>query len=261
MTRLHAALNVVLHDPSTAIAAVVAVTAFAVSFSHVLSVAALHGIRHAEAGATVGVLELLAVVSIVEIRAHGWRFLPCLGLLVGLTVSLSANLATADGTRWGYVFAGLPAVAFALIVGSIETRPRAAQPEPAAARRNPRPAAPKPDLIDRTPPVKATVPPSGDAGASPRPAQHVVVHHSSAQLRAVPAAQSVNQDFARLNGEVKKALAAVAPAVHVRQIQVRCQILRTGMITTPAGKMPATAEQTAAAAAYLTARWETLAAA
>ncbi|MGH3343684.1 MAG: DUF2637 domain-containing protein [Carbonactinosporaceae bacterium] len=114
-------------DTATGIALALGGAAFAASFTHVRDVAAAHGqpgwISHAIAVS----VELMAIGSGLEIRrrrAHGHRHIwPVATLLLGVAMSLAANLETSGPGVWGKVMAAWPAIAFLAVAGLIETRP------------------------------------------------------------------------------------------------------------------------------------------
>lgn len=118
---------------------VLGIAAFAVSFKHVVQTADRAGQTGWVAYAIAVSVELMALGSVSEIRRRKRRGQParwprCV-LILGVVMSLAANLAVAQSTPWGYVMAAWPSVAFLAAAGIIESRPSdrppaTAQPEP-----------------------------------------------------------------------------------------------------------------------------------
>ncbi|MGH3329351.1 MAG: DUF2637 domain-containing protein [Streptomycetales bacterium] len=114
-------------DPATGIALALGGAAFAASFTHVRDVAAAHGQPGWIAWAIAVSVELMAIGSGLEIRrrrarTHRYAW-PLTTLLLGVAMSLAANLQTAGPGPWGKVMAAWPAIAFLAVAGLIETRP------------------------------------------------------------------------------------------------------------------------------------------
>jgi hypothetical protein len=112
----------------TGIAMALGAAAGAGSFAHIRDVAAGHGQDGWIAYAIAGSVDLMAVGSGLEIRrrrrlGHPARW-PVFTLLLGVAMTLAANLATAAPSWWGRVMAVWPAVAFLAVVGLFETRVR-----------------------------------------------------------------------------------------------------------------------------------------
>jgi len=116
-------------DPLAAAAAVLAVIAFAGSFTHVHAVVAEHGqggwIGYAIAGMPEASVALV-VLKVSRARRTGepvaWAW------LVGVTAAaftVSANLADAEASGWGYVAAGWPAWSSISALGLMHTGRRA----------------------------------------------------------------------------------------------------------------------------------------
>jgi hypothetical protein len=112
----------------TGIALVLGAAAGAGSFAHIRDVAAGHRQAGWIAYAIAGSVDLMAVGSGLEIRrrrrrGHPARW-PVFTLLLGVAMTLAANLATAEPSWWGRAMAVWPAVAFLAVVGLFETRLR-----------------------------------------------------------------------------------------------------------------------------------------
>ncbi|MEY9846084.1 uncharacterized membrane protein (UPF0136 family) [Streptacidiphilus sp. BW17] len=106
---------------------ILGVCAFAVSFKHVVQTADRAGQTGWVAYAIAVSVELMAIGAVSELRRRKLRGHPARwprGVLVlGVVMSLAANLAVAQSTPWGYVMAAWPAVAFLAAAGIIESRP------------------------------------------------------------------------------------------------------------------------------------------
>ncbi|MFE6055374.1 DUF2637 domain-containing protein [Kitasatospora sp. NPDC056446] len=114
---------------------VLGVAAFAVSFKHVVQTADRAGQTGWVAYAIAVSVELMALGAVSELRrrkrhGHPARW-PRAVLVLGVSMSLAANLAVAQPTPWGYVMAAWPAVAFLAAAGIIESR-SSARPAPKA---------------------------------------------------------------------------------------------------------------------------------
>jgi len=112
----------------TGILLVLAATAGAGSFAHIRDVAAGHGQGGWISFAIAGSVDLIAVASGLELRrrrrcGHPCRW-PVFTLLLGVAMTLAANLATAGPGWWGAAVAVWPAVAFLAVAGLFETRVR-----------------------------------------------------------------------------------------------------------------------------------------
>ncbi|MEV7925976.1 DUF2637 domain-containing protein [Kitasatospora sp. NPDC088779] len=122
---------------------ILGVCAFAVSFTHVVQTATEAGQTGWVAYAIAVSVELMALGSVSEIRRrkrHGQPARWPRGVLVlGVAMSLAANLAVAQPTTWGYVMAAWPSLAFLAAAGIIESRPSGRSADPAP----PRPAEPE----------------------------------------------------------------------------------------------------------------------
>jgi Protein of unknown function (DUF2637) len=115
---------------------VTGIAAFAVSFSHVRDVAEGNGQGGWVSWAIACSVDALAVVGGLEIRRSrraGQRSWPGWGLvLLGVGMTVAANLNTADPGAWGAVMAVWPAVAFLALAGVVERQePSPPQGEPA----------------------------------------------------------------------------------------------------------------------------------
>ncbi|MFI5527069.1 DUF2637 domain-containing protein [Kitasatospora sp. NPDC051853] len=157
---------------------ILGICAFAVSFTHVVQTATAAGQTGWVAYAIAVSVELMALGSVSEIRRRNRHRQPARwprGVLVlGVAMSLAANLAVAQSTPWGYVMAAWPSLAFLAAAGIIESRPSARPTTPAP----PRPAQPDtdehqaaddppphlaPDLPDDQDQAEAPVEPADDA--------------------------------------------------------------------------------------------------
>jgi hypothetical protein len=102
------------------------IAAFAGSFHHVQQVAAEHGQAGWMSWAIASSVELMAAASGLEIRARKQGALPykwpVATLLLGVAMSIGANLGTAERSYWGVVMAVWPAVAWMSVAGMFETR-------------------------------------------------------------------------------------------------------------------------------------------
>lgn len=111
---------------ANAVALVLGVAAFSVSFTHVMDVAAEHGQRGWVAKAIATSVELMALAAVAEIRRRAAkgepRWVAVCVLLLGVTMSLAANLATAAPGAWGKAMAAWPAIAFLAVAVLVETR-------------------------------------------------------------------------------------------------------------------------------------------
>jgi hypothetical protein len=141
----------------THVAVVLGVSAFSVSYAHVVTQAWDSGQKGAYAFGIATTIELVAAASAGEIRTRkrlgvSVRWPWCV-LTAGALLSVACNLAVAKPTAWGYVMAAVPQLAFLAVASMIETRPTSAtgpavaaeappeapvlavsQPTPAAAR-------------------------------------------------------------------------------------------------------------------------------
>lgn len=172
------------------VAAILGLAAFAVSFTHVVRLA----VRSGQTGwVAVGIatsVELMALAAVTEIRRRSRRGEPtawprCV-LVLGVVMSLAANLATAQPTAWGYVMAAWPAVAFLSVAAMIETRTLA------APGRTHSPYAPAPVPGVREQPAEIAPDPSDQRVADaarreqPRPGRKAVVAALLDAMRADP---------------------------------------------------------------------------
>jgi hypothetical protein len=116
------------------VASLLGTAAFAVSFTHVRTVAAVHGQTGAVSYLVAVSVELLAVAAVTEVRQRarrGERYAwPLCVLLLGVAMTGAANLATATPGVWGHVMAVWPAVAFLAVAGMVESRPARTHTEP-----------------------------------------------------------------------------------------------------------------------------------
>jgi hypothetical protein len=114
---------------------VLALIAFAGSTGHVLRLARTNGQDGWLAWTVAGAVELLAVLAGWEVRQRardGIRALFPKAVVAGAVIFvMSANLAVANPTTWGYVLAVVPPACFFASVGVIETRPGHGRRKPA----------------------------------------------------------------------------------------------------------------------------------
>ncbi|MEU8404456.1 DUF2637 domain-containing protein [Nonomuraea sp. NPDC048892] len=116
---------------------VLAVIAGAGSFTHIRDTAAEHGQTGWMSWAVAVCIDLTCVMAARERQrdkktGRGRRGLaswPVLVLVGGIVLSLSANLAQAAPTVWGWITAATPAGAFLLAVSMLERRVSHARPE------------------------------------------------------------------------------------------------------------------------------------
>lgn len=101
-------------DAATAniVAAVLGLSAFAVSFTHVQRLAVRSGQIGWVADGIAASVELMALAAVTEMRRRrrqgeqvNW---PRGVLVLGVVMSLAANLATAQPTVWGFIMAAWP---------------------------------------------------------------------------------------------------------------------------------------------------------
>jgi hypothetical protein len=108
------------------VALVLGTAAFSVSFTHVMRVAAEHGQTGWVSTAIAVSVELLAFASVAEIkrrRSHGEPvWIAIVVLLLGVSMSLATNLATAAPGAWGKLMAAWPAVSFLAVAVLVESR-------------------------------------------------------------------------------------------------------------------------------------------
>ena len=126
------------HDPIIAGAVGLTVVAFAGSYTHVQEVVDAHGQHGWISWAIASMPEVSVLLSVLKVRrsrntgeAVAWAW------LVGVTsaaFSLSANLATAEHSWWGWIVAGWPAVASVGAAGMIHVGD---SPDPTPAQETP----------------------------------------------------------------------------------------------------------------------------
>lgn len=146
---------------------ILGICSFAVSFKHVVQTADRAGQTGWVAYAIAVSVELMALGAVSELRrrkrrGHPARW-PSSVLVLGVVMSLAANLAVAQPTPWGYVMAAWPAVAFLAAAGIIESRradwpTAAAAPEPSGLLTDPDDEAGT-DATDEDPRAPAEQPP------------------------------------------------------------------------------------------------------
>lgn len=121
--------------------ALLAVIAFAGSFSHVSALARRSGQDGWMAYAIAVCVDLLAVVAAEEIRRDrrlGRKAtVPTFVLGIAIILTLAANLAEAQPTVWGRICAGVPAGAFLLATMLLERRSGEAEEVLTGAGKNP----------------------------------------------------------------------------------------------------------------------------
>ena len=164
---------------ATVVASVLGLSAFAVSFTHVQTVAMGSGQGGWAADAIAASVELMATAAITEIRRRRRRNQPTgwpRGVLVlGVAMSLASNLATATPTVWGCIMAAWPQVAFLAVAALIETRPEPVRPEPVRPEPvQPEPVQPEPvqpEPVQPEPVRRRGAPGSSEMGNDPRTAR------------------------------------------------------------------------------------------
>ena len=120
------------------VALVLGTAAFSVSFTHVMTVAAEHGQGGWVAKAIATSVELMALASVAELRRRKAKGEPAwiaiAVLLLGVSMSLASNLATAAAGAWGKTMAAWPAVAFLAVAALVESRTGGPQETEAQSR-------------------------------------------------------------------------------------------------------------------------------
>src|SRR5689334_8593884 len=105
-------------------------TAFAGSFSHLVALGQTHGVHGALAYTTAGCVDAIVAMAARErqrdkrtARRH-WGVVswPVVVLCGGVALTLAGNLAMAQHSAWGWVMAGIPAMALLLAISMIERR-------------------------------------------------------------------------------------------------------------------------------------------
>jgi hypothetical protein len=164
-----------------------AAVAFAGSYSHLVALGQAHGVRGTLAYTTAGCVDAIVAMAARERqrdkrsgRQHrGVTSWPVVVLIGGVTLTLAGNLARAQHSPWGWVMAGIPALALLLAISMIERRSadaarrhgvtveRELEPERQAARQAPASevAAPRlpaavparANVIDIAPPSATTI--------------------------------------------------------------------------------------------------------
>jgi hypothetical protein len=117
--------------------------AFVGSYSHLVALGQTHGVHGALAYTTAGCVDAIVAMAARERqrdkrtrrrRQWGVTSWPVVVLCAGVTLTLAGNLAMAEHSPWGWVMAGVPAVALLLAISMIERRTGALhiEPEPPA---------------------------------------------------------------------------------------------------------------------------------
>ena len=105
--------------------------AFGGSYGHIVKLAGEHGPHGWVQYATAGVVDLLFAIGAEERqrdrrigrqRDGKWVSLPTVVMIIGIALTLTANLATAQRTLWGYFVAALAAGALLLALSILERR-------------------------------------------------------------------------------------------------------------------------------------------
>ncbi|RVX46255.1 uncharacterized protein DUF2637 [Nonomuraea polychroma] len=120
---------------------VLAAIAGAGSFTHIRDTASDHGQTGWMSWAVAVCIDLTCVMAARERqrdkktgrKRRGPISWPVLVLAGGIVLSLSANLAQADPTGWGWITAATPAGAFLIAVSMLERRTTGTRPEPSPA--------------------------------------------------------------------------------------------------------------------------------
>jgi hypothetical protein len=154
-----------------------AAVAFCGSYSHLVALGQAHGVRGALAYTTAGCVDAIVAMAARERqrdkrseRQHqGLTSWPVVVLVGGVTLTLAGNLARAQHSPWGWVMAGIPALALLLAISMIERRSADAARRHIGADRQEQQRHPDRQLAPARssqgePPVIAVV------GAAPRPA-------------------------------------------------------------------------------------------
>ena len=105
-------------------------TAFVGSYSHLVALGQTHGVHGALAYTTAGCVDAIVAMAARERqrdrrtgrRHRGLVSWPVVVLCGGVTLTLAGNLAMAQHSAWGWVMAGIPAVALLLAISMIERR-------------------------------------------------------------------------------------------------------------------------------------------
>lgn len=108
------------------------------SFTHIRDTAAEHGQTGPMAWAVAVCVDLTCVMAARERRRDkhtgrvrdGWISWPTLVLVLGIVLSLAANLNQAEPSPWGWITAATPAGAFLIAVSMLERRTSAPRLEP-----------------------------------------------------------------------------------------------------------------------------------
>lgn len=172
-------------EPVRLVAALLAAVAFAGSFDHVRQTVADHGQAGWLPWAIAAMPELMVGLCVLKFRrrqADGWTW--AVGIS-SVAFTLSANLAQAERSPWGWVAAGWPAWAAVSSVMLLEAGPAAtlgARPKAQGAERDAAKA--------RAKPSPAAAPPAA-AEPHPEPRAHEEAH--PARLAAVPSPDELDR--------------------------------------------------------------------
>jgi hypothetical protein len=172
-------------DPIAAAAVALAVVAFAGSFTHVRSVVDANGQHGWLAWAIASMPEVSVLLAVLKIRrgrstgeATTWAW------VVGVSAAgftLSANLATAQHSAWGYVAAAWPAWASVGATGLIHVSDRAENT----------PEVPEPTVEDLPAPIPSAGPPEAAPLPGPLPPATAERQAPQAVVQAVIASSDV----------------------------------------------------------------------
>jgi hypothetical protein len=166
------ALAVRENAPTIAVAGI----AFSGSYRHITRLSNEHGQHGYNATAVAVCVDLLCTLGAEErqrdkrvgrTRPRGWVTWPTLVLALGISLTLAANLATADPGMWGHIIAAIPSVAMLVALSLLERRASHSAPTASSGADVTRTRARKPQPTKGLPTASgadhhtAPIPPSG----------------------------------------------------------------------------------------------------